>query len=281
MYYSLVESIKNTSIYKLVDSLIVKNRNTMRNIAIITGATSGIGEATAHKLASLNYHLIITGRRESKLKELKKELQNKYQIEIITLAFDIQNTTFTSSAIQSIPKEWQKIDVLINNAGLAAGFDSIDQAEWNDWEAMIDTNIKGLLYFSRQIIPWMVERKSGHIINISSIAGKNTYANGSVYCASKHAVNAITEGMRIDLLKHNIKVTSVAPGAVETEFSMVRFKGDKDAANKVYQGFTPLNAKDIADTIEFVITRPAHVNINDILIMPTQQANSYYTHRLE
>ena len=250
-------------------------------IALITGATSGIGKATALKLASMDYELIITGRRKNNLEILKKRILENYNIKITILPFDIRDQHATEHAINNLPKEWLNIDLLINNAGLAAGFDPVNEASWNDWETMIDTNVKGLLYLSRLIIPFMVSRKQGHIINISSIAGINTYANGSVYCASKHAVNAITEGMRIDLLKHNIKVSSIAPGAVETEFSLVRFKGDADAAKKVYKGFVPLNAKDIAETIEFVITRPQHVNINDILIMPTQQANSYYTYRKE
>lgn len=253
----------------------------MTKIALITGATSGIGEATAYKLASLKMNLILTGRRSDRLKSLKVLLENKYHIDVITLTFDIQIKDDVLQAINSIEDNWRDIDILINNAGLAAGFDPIEKANWEDWETMIDTNIKGLLFLSKQIIPLMIERKKGHIINLSSIAGINTYANGSVYCASKHAVNSITEGMRIDLLKHQIKVSSVSPGAVETEFSMVRFKGDENKANNVYKGFVPLNANDIAETIEFIVTRPDHVNINDILIMPTQQANSYYTHRSE
>jgi 3-hydroxy acid dehydrogenase / malonic semialdehyde reductase len=253
----------------------------MSKTALITGATSGIGEATAKKLAQLKFKLILTGRRKDRLNNLKNLLNDQFGIEVLTLNFDIQDKEATSTAIESIPTDWQNIDLLINNAGLAAGADPVDKASWLDWEAMIDTNIKGLLYLSRMVIPWMVEQKKGHIINLSSIAGINTYANGSVYCASKHAVNAITEGMRIDLLPYNIKVTSISPGAVETEFSMVRFKGDQKAVDKVYDGLVPLSADDIADTIEFVVTRPSHVNINDILIMPTQQANSYYTNRIK
>ncbi|MBN2167193.1 MAG: SDR family NAD(P)-dependent oxidoreductase [Marinilabiliaceae bacterium] len=251
----------------------------MNKIALITGTTSGIGEATAKNLAKIGYDLIITGRRKDRLDILKTSIIKECNNNVLQLCFDIRNTTDVLYAINSLPESWQNIDVLINNAGLAAGFDPVDKALWEDWETMIDTNVKGLLYLSRQIIPLMKKRQKGHIINISSIAGINTYANGSVYCASKHAVNAITEGMRIDLLPYNIKVSSISPGAVETEFSNVRFKGDDEAIKKIYKGFTPLNANDIADTIKFIITRPDHVNINDILIMPTRQANSYYTFR--
>ncbi|NPA36941.1 MAG: SDR family NAD(P)-dependent oxidoreductase [Chlorobi bacterium] len=253
----------------------------MNKLALITGATSGIGKATALKLASLNYNLIITGRRKDRLEELSQNLKNQHNIEVKTLVFDIRNNSETDKAIDSLSDEWKNIDVLVNNAGLAAGADPIQEGLWSDWEQMIDTNIKGLLYISKLIIPFMIERHKGHIINISSIAGKEVYANGNVYCATKHAVEAITKGMRIDLLKHNIKVSSVSPGMVETEFSIVRYHGDKSKADEVYKGLTPLFAEDIADTIEFMVTRPPHVNINDILIMPTAQASAVYNHREE
>ncbi len=252
----------------------------MKKTAMVTGATSGIGKATAKKLANLGYNLILTGRRDDRLQALKKELQND-SIQIFTLCFDIRVTAEVETAIAQLPDEWLNIDVLVNNAGLAAGADPIYNGLWSDWEQMIDTNIKGLLYLSKLIIPRMMERKQGHIINISSIAGKETYANGNVYCATKHAVEAITKGMRIDLLPYNIKVSSVSPGMVETEFSVVRYHGDKEKADNIYKGLTPLYAEDIADAIEFMVTRPAHVNINDMLIMPTAQASAVYNHRDE
>ena len=252
----------------------------MKQIAMVTGATSGIGKATAIKLAKLGYSLIITGRREERLNKLQNQLKAE-GIEVKTLCFDIRQTLDTDEAFASLASEWKTIDILVNNAGLAAGANPIQEGLWSDWEQMIDTNIKGLLYLSKQIIPLMIERRKGHIINVSSIAGKETYANGNVYCASKHAVEAITKGMRIDLLPHNIKVSSVSPGMVETEFSLVRFRGDQDKADSVYAGLIPLCADDIADTIEFMVTRPPHVNINDILIMPTAQAGAVYNHREE
>ncbi len=251
----------------------------MKEIAIITGATSGIGMATSNILAKLGYDCIITGRRKERLEEQKKELEKTYGINVLSLPFDIRDQEQTTKATQSIPESWKNIKILINNAGLAAGVETMDAPSWENWEQMIDTNIKGLLFFSKEIIKIMVPNNAGHIINLSSIAGINVYEGGSVYCATKHAVNAITQGMRIDLLKHNIKVTSVSPGMVETEFSIIRYNGDKDKADNVYKGVVPLSAQDIADTIEFIVTRPPHVNINDILIMPTQQANAYYTHR--
>ncbi len=251
----------------------------MNNIALITGATSGIGKATAKVLAKLNYNLILMGRRNERLEELSEELQKNYSINIKCLCFDIRDENETTKALNSISAEWQNIDILINNAGLASGTETVDNADWSKWKQMIDTNITGLLFLSKEIVKWMVNRKQGHIVNISSIAGINVYEGGSVYCASKHAVNAITQGMRIDLLKHNIKVSSVSPGMVDTEFSLVRFGGDQEKADNVYKGVAALSAEDIADAIEYIVTRPKHVNINDILIMPTQQANAYYTHR--
>ncbi len=246
----------------------------MNRIALITGASSGIGEATAILLAQNNFDLIITGRRKERLNALKDKILTVSQVKVFILNFDIRNLAENEAAINSLPNEWKQIDVLINNAGLAAGFSSIQDGLVNDWERMIDTNIKGLLYITRLVSNIMIEKGNGHIINISSIAGKETYPMGNVYCASKHAVQSLTKGMRLDLLKHGIKVSSVSPGAVETEFSVVRFHGDSERAKQVYNGFTPLNAEDIAETILFILTRPAHVNIDDILIMPTAQAYS-------
>ncbi|SMO78322.1 NADP-dependent 3-hydroxy acid dehydrogenase YdfG [Saccharicrinis carchari] len=248
-------------------------------IALITGATSGIGEATSKELAQLGYNTILTGRRSTRLNKLKQEIETTYQTEVLTLCFDIQDQQQTTYALNSIPTHWRNIDVLINNAGLAYGAEKIDEDAWDKWAQMLDTNVKGLLFLSKEVIKWMVQKKQGHIVNISSIAGINVYEGGSIYCASKHAVNAITKGMRIDLLKHNIKVTSVSPGMVETEFSLVRYDGNRDKANQVYRGITPLSAIDVAEAIVFVVSRPAHVNINDILIMPTQQADAYNTYR--
>lgn len=253
----------------------------MNPIALITGATSGIGEATALLLAKNNYNIIITGRRKEKLLLLQEKITSETSSKVLTLNFDIRSLPENEAAINSLPQEWQNIDVLVNNAGLAAGFNTIQEGVIDDWERMIDTNIKGLLYITRLISPKMIERGTGHIINISSIAGKETYPLGNVYCASKHAVQSVTKGMRIDLLKHGIKVSSVSPGAVETEFALVRFNGDKNKAKQVYKGFTPLNAQDIADTILFIVTRPKHVNIDDVLIMPTDQAFSRDFNRRE
>jgi 3-hydroxy acid dehydrogenase / malonic semialdehyde reductase len=253
----------------------------MKPIVLISGATSGIGEATALLLAKNNYNIIITGRRMERLEMLKDKIKSATDSEVYILNFDIRNLSENEIAINSLPKEWQNIDVLINNAGLAAGFSPIQEGDIDDWERMIDTNIKGLLYITRLISPKMIERGSGHIINISSIAGRETYPFGNVYCATKHAVQSVTKGMRIDLLKYGIKVSSVSPGAVETEFSLVRFNGDKNKARQVYKGFTPLFAQDIADTILFILTRPKHVNIDDVLIMPTDQAFSRDFNRRE
>ena len=253
----------------------------MKRIALITGATAGIGEATAEILAKNGFNLILTGRRADRLEELKTKLENKTGCETVILSFDIRDKKATEEAFQSLSEYWKNVDVLINNAGLAAGLAPIDEGDVDDWERMIDTNVKGLLYITRLVTPYMVKRGSGHIINLSSIAGKEAYAMGNVYCASKHAVQSLTQGMRIDLVKHGIKVSSVAPGAVETEFSMVRFKGDEQKANDVYKGFTPLYARDIAETILFMVTRPAHVNIDDVLIMPTAQAFSRVINKTE
>ncbi|MHA7112108.1 SDR family oxidoreductase [Sunxiuqinia elliptica] len=244
-----------------------------QKIAFITGATAGIGLETAKILAENQFKLILTGRRKERLDQLKADLE-KEGTQVITLCFDVRNKAEVEQALATLPKEWKKVDVLINNAGLAAGLDPVHQAAIDDWETMIDTNVKGLLYMSRIVSNWMIEQQSGHIINISSIAGIESYPNGSVYCATKHAVNAISKAMRIELAPHNIKVGTISPGALETEFSLVRFKGDQQKADQVYEGFTPLNARDIAESIYFVLSRPAHVNIADILIMPTAQGSA-------
>ncbi len=243
----------------------------MKKIALITGATSGIGEATARKLAK-NYSLILCGRNVEKLLVLSNEL--KKETEITTLAFDVSNKTTVFSSIESLPENWKNIALLINNAGNAHGLDPIDTANIEDWEAMIDSNVKGLLYVSKAVISIMVANKSGHIINISSTAGKQTYANGAVYCATKSAVEEISKGMRLDLGLHGIKITNLAPGAVVTDFSLVRFKGDAERAKKVYEGFKALDAEDIATTIDFIVSLPKHVLIADITITPSAQLNS-------
>lgn len=251
----------------------------MRKIALVTGASAGIGRATAQILAENKFNIIITGRRQKQLEELKNELGIKHKADVHILNFDIRSEKETSKAIDSLPEAWKKIDVLVNNAGLSVGLNTLQDGELDDWERMIDTNIKGLLYISKKVIPMMIAKNSGHIVNITSIAGKEVYEKGNVYCATKSAVDAITKGMRIDLLKHNIRVTSIAPGMVETEFSLVRFKGDQQRADDVYKGLIPLNAEDVADAILYSVTRPAHVNINDMLIMPTAQASATYVNR--
>jgi 3-hydroxy acid dehydrogenase / malonic semialdehyde reductase len=246
---------------------------------LITGATAGIGEASAIQLAKEGHNLIITGRREGRLEQLKYQLISEYNIQCMALDFDVRDKNEVNNAMEKLPTEWRKIDVLINNAGLAVGLDPIDKGLTEDWDTMVDTNIKGLLYVTKAVIPHMIARKQGQIINIGSIAGKEVYANGNVYCATKHALDALTKGMRIDLLKHNIRVSSICPGPVETEFSIVRFKGDAERAKKVYEGYEHMVAGDIAEAIVFTINRPPHVNINDMLIMATAQANSYYLNK--
>jgi len=243
-------------------------------IALITGATSGIGKSTALEFAKHGYNLIITGRRQERLTELKTQLTTEYKINVLDLCFDVRDEQQVSKAIQSIPTEFKAIDVLVNNAGLAAGLSAIQDGNLSHWERMIDTNIKGLLYVTKHVSQLMIANKKGHIINVGSIAGKEVYANGNVYCATKHAVDALNKGMRIDLLAHGIKVSAINPGMVETEFSIVRFDGDEERAKKVYENIQPLKPEDIAETIYWMASRPAHVNINDILIMPTIQANS-------
>jgi hypothetical protein len=248
----------------------------MTKTILITGATSGIGKSAAYRFASNGFRLIITGRRKLLLDELKKDLIEKYKVEVLTLNFDVRNVLEVNSAIESLPLEWKKIDILLNNAGLASGLGTIQDGLIADWEKMIDTNVKGLLYVTRAIAPSMIKQGSGHIINIGSIAGKEVYANGNVYCATKHAVDALSKAMRIDMLPYGIKVTQIAPGAAETEFSLVRFHGDAEKASSVYNGFTPLSPDDIADAIWYVATLPTHVNINDLVIMPTAQAATGY-----
>ena len=239
---------------------------------MITGATAGFGRATAVKFASNGYNVIVTGRRKDRLDELEKEL-SEFNIKVLKLNFDVRNREETVKAIETLSSEWKNIDILVNNAGLASGLSHIDDGDADDWDRMIDTNVKGLLYVTRAVSPLMVSRKKGHIFNISSIAGKEVYENGNVYCASKHAVDALSKAMRIDLLKHNIRVTNIAPGMAETEFSIVRFKGDSEKADAVYKGVDPLTAGDIAEVIYFCATLPVHVCINDLVITPTQQAN--------
>jgi len=246
----------------------------MNGIALITGATSGIGRAIALLLARNEYNVIITGRRDELLDKLEMEIMSKSAAEVLSLCFDVRDRAAVADTIESLPKKWQSIDILVNNAGLAAGFAPIQEGDIDDWEQMIDTNIKGLLYITRAISPGMVARKSGHIINIGSIAGKEVYDNGNVYCGTKFAVDALTKGMRTDLVKHDIKVSAIHPGMVETEFSIVRFKGDKEKADNVYYGLTPLYDTDIAEAVLFTVTRPPHVNINDMVIMPTAQASA-------
>jgi 3-hydroxy acid dehydrogenase/malonic semialdehyde reductase len=246
----------------------------MSKIALITGATAGIGAACAYVFAREGYNLVLTGRRLDRLEKLAKHLNDKYNVEVAVSSFDVRNREDTISNLEALPAKWKKVNVLVNNAGLSQGLDPIQNGNIDDWETMIDTNIKGLLYVSRVVSNWMIENGKGHIINLGSIAGKEVYANGNVYCATKHAVDALNKGMRIDLLPHGIKVTAIHPGAVETEFSEVRFKGDKERAKKVYEGFEPLVADDVAETIWFIASRPAHVNINDLIIMPTAQANA-------
>ncbi len=249
----------------------------MEKIILITGATAGIGKAIAYQLAEKKYKLIITGRRTQILNNIEKDLRKKTKI--IALNFDIRNIKEVEKNIQSLPQDWKTIDVLINNAGLAAGLTPFDECDIADWEVMIDTNIKGLLYISKKVIPYMYNSDTKLIINIGSIAGKEVYPNGNVYCATKSAVDAITKGMRIDLLEKGFKVTAIHPGMVETEFSLVRFKGNKERAEKVYEGIEALKGEDIAKIIDFIIGLPPHVNINDLVVMPTAQANPYIIKR--
>jgi 3-hydroxy acid dehydrogenase/malonic semialdehyde reductase len=282
----------------------------MNKIVLITGATSGFGEAAARKFAAGGYDLIITGRRKDRLEALKKELESippashssvshpsaghaapshpdaaqhapatGRAVRVLPLVFDVQDKEGVFSAIESIPATWRKVSILVNNAGLALGRDYIDQGNLDDWETMIDTNIKGLLYVSKAVIPLLIEQGNGHIINMGSVAAKEVYEKGNVYCASKSAVDAISKGMRIDLLRHAIKVTAIHPGAADTEFSKVRFKGDEGEARKIYDGYTPLSAEDVADAIYYCASLPPHVCINDLVITCTAQADAIYFHK--
>lgn len=252
----------------------------MNKYILITGATSGFGKACAELYGKNSWNLILTGRRKERLISIARDLKSKFKIEVIILNFDIRNEKEVIDALLTIPEEVQnKVEILINNAGLAVGRGSIENGVTDDWERMIDTNVKGLLYVSKQVIPWLKHKKSGHIVNIGSIAGKEVYPGGNVYCASKHAVDALSKAMRIDLVDHSIKVTNIAPGAAETEFSLVRFKGDEEIANSVYNGYKALEAIDIAETIYFVTNMPKHVTINDLTIMPTAQASATVFHK--
>lgn len=246
---------------------------------LVTGATAGIGEAVAEIFARANYRVIITGRRAERLEKLEQKLMANYGAEVFALCFDVRDKAAIATAMDSLPDDWKNIDILVNNAGLGQGRDTVDQAELDDWDTMIDTNVKGLLYMTRAISPQMVARKSGHIFNIGSIAGKDNYYQGNVYCATKHAVDSITESTRIDLLEHNIKVTGICPGIVETEFSLVRYKGDEERARKTYEGYHPLRPHDVAEVVFFAATRPPHVCINDLVLTPTSQANTHYSRK--
>ncbi len=251
----------------------------MNNIILITGATAGFGEAVAHKFAQNKWNIIITGRRQERLVALEHLLKENYKVEVLSLGFDVRAIDQVQSAIAGLPEKWRKIDVLLNNAGLAAGRGPIQEGETDDWELMIDTNVKGLLYMMRAVSPLMIANQKGHIINVASLAGWETYGGGNVYCGTKHAVRAISRAARVDLLPHQVKVSVVSPGAAETEFSLVRFKGDEQKAAAVYEGYQPLKAEDIAESIYFMATQPPHVNIEEILILPTAQANATVTHK--
>lgn len=251
----------------------------MNKIIFITGATSGFGKATAKLFAQNGCHIILSGRRNDKLIDLADKLIDRYNVRALPLCFDVRNADETTNAIASLPENWKKIDVLVNNAGLASGFSKIQDGDIEDWDKMIDTNVKGLLYVSRAIMPLMIAQKKGHIINIGSTAGKEVYLNGNVYCASKHAIDAISKAMRIELLEHQIKVTQINPGAAETEFSEVRFHGDKEKAKKVYEGYQPMTAKDIASIIFYTTTLPDNLCINDLIVTSLAQANSFYIDR--
>lgn len=243
-------------------------------IALVTGATAGIGEAIAQRFAEEGWNLIVTGRREERLHQLAEDLRQRYDIQVLPLAFDVRQSQEVAQTFASLPEAWQAIDVLVNNAGLAVGMNPVQEGVLDDWERMIDTNLKGLLYVTRTISPAMIARGGGHIVNIGSIAGKEVYPNGNVYCATKFAVDALTKGMRQDMYQQGIKVTAIHPGLVETEFSIVRFKGDEAKAGNVYKGLVPLYGKDIADAVWFAVSRPESVNISEIVITPTAQASA-------
>jgi NADP-dependent 3-hydroxy acid dehydrogenase YdfG len=248
-------------------------------IILVTGATSGFGKAIAEKFAAAGWNCILTGRRADRLNSIAADLKSRFGVEVLPLQLDVQHRQAVTEQLTQLPAQWQAIDVLVNNAGLALGREPFNQASLDDWDTMIDTNVKGLLYVSKAIVPFMIQHKKGHIINIGSTAGKEVYPNGNVYCATKHAVGAISEAQRIDLLPYGIKVTAVHPGAAETEFSTVRFKGNQAKADEVYKGFEPLHAEDIADTVFYCAGLPPHVCINDLVITCTAQANSFFTHK--
>lgn len=258
---------------ELVTSLICPE---MPKIVFITGATSGFGKACAEKFAANGYDLILNGRREDRLQELCNSLERKYNIAGLLLPFDVRNEKEVFDAVAGLPAEWKKIDVLVNNAGLALGRDYFEEANLEDWNTMVDTNVKGFMYVAKAVSQLMSPHKQGHIINMGSVAGKQVYERGNVYCATKYAVDALSQAMRIDLLRHNIKVTAIHPGAAETEFAMVRFKGDQSTAKSVYDGIEPLTANDVADVIYYCTTLPPHVCINDLVITCTQQADAIY-----
>jgi len=246
----------------------------MNKIILITGATSGFGKAIAEKFAVSKWNLILTGRRKERLELISKELNTTYGVEVLPLVFDVQDKNAVFTSISGMPEKWKNIDVLVNNAGLALGRDNFENASLTNWETMLDTNVKGMMYTTRAVLPYLIEKRSGHIINIGSIAGKEVYQYGNGYCSSKFAVDALSKSMRIDLLHHKIKVTAIHPGAVETEFSLVRFNGDAEKAAAVYKGYTPLSASDIADTVYYCASLPEHVCINELIITPTAQANA-------
>ena len=248
-------------------------------IAYITGASSGFGKAIALRLAKNKYNIVITGRRKPLLENLAQDIRNEHNVEVFVSHYDVRCAESVKNAVDNLPENWKKIDVLVNNAGLAVGLNSIQNGNIDDWERMIDTNIKGLLYVTRSIAPLMINQGYGHIINIGSIAGKEVYPNGNVYCATKHAVDALTKAMRMDMLKDGIKVTQIAPGAAETEFSLVRFKGDKQAADNVYKGYIPMSADDIANVVDYVVNLPKHVCLNDIVMTPLAQASVTNIHK--
>ncbi len=251
----------------------------MSKIVFITGATSGFGKACAEKFASHGYDLILNGRRVDRLIQLCSALEKRFNIAALSLPFDVREERSVFDSITSLPEQWKKIDVLVNNAGLAVGRDYFEEADLGDWNTMVDTNIKGFMYVAKAVSQLMAVHKQGHIINMGSVAGKQVYEKGNVYCATKFAVDAMSQGMRIDLLRHNIKVTAIHPGAAETEFALVRFKGDETTAKSVYNGIQPLRAEDIADIIYFCATLPPHVCINDLIVTCTQQADAIYFHR--
>lgn len=248
----------------------------MNKIILVTGATSGFGKAMAEKFAAAKWNCILTGRRSDRLETLAEELKSSYGIQVLTLVFDVQKRKEVFSMLENLPEEWRAIDLLVNNAGLALGRDSFDNANLDDWDTMIDTNVKGMMYVTKAVLPYMTARKKGHIINMGSVAAKEVYKDGNGYCASKYAVDALSKSMRIDLLPHRIKVTAIHPGAAETEFAIVRFKGDESKARQVYEGYTPLHAEDIADIAFYCATLPEHVCINDLVVTCTAQADAIY-----